>query len=342
MWMLNNETPFAAERNWSLDKNAAKSWFVAVKATFTIAPNGTTALAEEQLPPLLAPEYRGEPGQSSVLYEADLAGPKRRTDVFLNGHAYAAPKPTATEVAVSLKVAGIAKQLVVVGNRRWEKGMLGLSLSKPEPFEKMPIVYERAFGGWDKKPEKVEDQRWEPRNPVGAGFAIRAEHLVGAPVANVEDPKQRIGSWKDRPQPAGYGAVASYWSPRQKYAGTYDENWLKNRLPLLAADFDERYYQAAPEDQQCTGFLRGGEPVELTGLTPDGRLAFTLPRVTLGFQTRFGTERIDHLGSLASIILEPDVPRVILVWQSLLPVPNRRVDYLDETIIFEKEQLTSL
>lgn len=338
MWMLKNRTPFAAERSWVLDKNAAKSWMVAVKATFAITAGGATKLADEQLPPLFAPEHTGDPGASSIRYEADLAGPKKRTDVFVNGHAYAPLGKPATEVMVELKAAGIAKQLFVVGDRRWEKGLLGLSMSRPEPFEKLPIVYERAFGGWDKKPDNPADQRLEPRNPVGAGFAIRAEHLQGAPVANIEHPKKRIGSWKDRPPPVGFGVVASYWEPRLKYAGTYDDRWMKTRMPLLAEDFDDRYYQAAPEDQQCPGFLRGGEPVELTGLTPDNRLAFTLPHVVLGFQTRFGQERVDHVGSLASVILEPDHPRVILVWQALLPVPNRRVDYLDETIIFEKEQ----
>ena len=36
------------------------------------------------------------------------------------------------------------------------------------------------------------------------------------------------------------------------------------------------------------------------------------------------------------MILEPDRPRVILVWHTSRPVANSRVDYLDETIIDEK------
>ena len=45
MWMVNNQTPFAAACNWNLDKNAAKIWVVAVKATFDILPDGSTRIA---------------------------------------------------------------------------------------------------------------------------------------------------------------------------------------------------------------------------------------------------------------------------------------------------------
>lgn len=336
MWMLDNRTPFAAERNWVLDKNAAKFWVVVVKASFDIHPDGTMSVSESQEAPLYAEEYSGEPGKTSVIYDADLVGAKINTDVLLNGHAYAPEGKPAKEVSVTLKVNGIVKELKIFGDRRWERGLLGVSKTPAEPFEKMPIVYERAFGGWDTKPEKHIDQRLEARNPIGTGFAVRAEHLVGEPLPNVEDPKRLITSWKDRPPPAGFGVIASWWSPRVGYAGTYDGKWLKERCPLLAEDFDERFFQSAPEDQQASGFMLGGESVELFNLTPNGMMAFDLPRIRLGFQTRFGVQRIDHRGRLHTVILEPDRSRVILVWHTLLPCRNSQVDYLDETVIFEK------
>ena len=40
MWALENRTPYAAERTWVLDKNAAKSWVVVVKGTFNILVDG--------------------------------------------------------------------------------------------------------------------------------------------------------------------------------------------------------------------------------------------------------------------------------------------------------------
>ena len=66
MWALDNRTAYAAERNWIRDKNGVHHWLVAVKATFDVGPGGQLKLADEQPPPLLEPEYRGEPGSSSL------------------------------------------------------------------------------------------------------------------------------------------------------------------------------------------------------------------------------------------------------------------------------------
>ena len=62
MWALKNHTPYAAERNWTRDKRGVHQWIVAVKATFAIATDGKLSLLDEQPPPVLAPEYHGEPG----------------------------------------------------------------------------------------------------------------------------------------------------------------------------------------------------------------------------------------------------------------------------------------
>jgi len=49
----------------------------------------------------------------------------------------------------------------------------------------------------------------------------------------------------------------------------------------LPADFDERYYQSAPPDQQ-TDYLRGGEEVELVNLRATaGRAAFKIPKLKM-------------------------------------------------------------
>ena len=161
MWMLNNQTPYAAERNWVLDKNAAKGWVVAVKATLDILPDGTTKLADKQEEPLYGEEYSGEPGKSSILYDGDLTGPKKNTDVILNGHAYAPGGNPVTEIIVTMKVHKITKQLRVHGDRRWERGVLGLSMSPPEPFDKMPL--DLRAGVWRLGHQAGESRRSAPR-----------------------------------------------------------------------------------------------------------------------------------------------------------------------------------
>ena len=336
MWRLINNTPFVAERTFVRDRDGVEVWVVAVKGTYTIRPDGSTELAEEQVDVWNTPQYTGEPGKSSLSYESDLVETKPGTDVILHGKAYAARgKPVAT-VDVSLRVGRLSKTLRVFGDRFWREGPLGLRTTDPEPFVSLPIVYERAFGGVDERSSDPARRGSEMRNPVGTGFAMAPEHLVDQPLPNVEHPDQPITSWGQRPRPAGFGPIARDWSPRLELAGTYDERWENERLPLVPDDFDDRFYHCAPEDQQAPGYLRGGEPVELYNLSAAGAMRFELPRAYLVFNTRFGGQIVGHRAKLHTVILEPEFPRVVLVWHTSLPCHNRDQD-LEVTRITQKE-----
>jgi hypothetical protein len=289
MWVVTNATPYAAEGAWVQDKNANKIWLVVVKATFDIQSDGLTRLSDEQVPVLRMGQPFGELGKSSLRYEADLLGLKPGTDVLVNGSAWAPTGKRASSVDVQLTAGPIKKRLRVFGDRTWERNIVGLlTISGAQAFESMPITFERAYGGWDRSGADPVDHRLESRNPVGTGFALRAKSCAGQRLANVEYPDQLIGSWKDRPAPAGLNVIDCSWSPRRELAGTYDEKWRQTRFPLWAEDFDPRYNNCAPADQQVQGFLCGGEVVGLVNLCPKGHLAFSLPRVYPFFQTRFG------------------------------------------------------
>ena len=272
MWALNNQTPFATERCWVRDKNGAEVWLVAVKATFSIEADGTVSIAEEQEEVNIAPKFRGAPDCSSLLYDTDLPHLKKNTDVLIEGHAYAPQGRPTKMVDVAFRVAKTQKILRVIGDRQYVKTLAGITLSAPQAFTKMPITYERAFGGTDLLSDDPKHHAWEAHNPVGCGFVTKGSHLAGKTAPNIEDPQALISDWKQRPRPAGFGPIAGHWSPRVELAGTYDEHWEETRQPLLAEDFDERYHQCAPEDQQVAGYLKGGEQVDLFNLTPNGYL----------------------------------------------------------------------
>ena len=337
MWQVDNRTPFAAERGWVRDRDGAEIWLAAVKATFDILPDGSTIPSKDQPPVLRIPEYHGEPGKSSIKYETDLILTKTTTDVLLIGNAYAPGGKPVTELDVGFRVGPVQKLLRVLGDREWRT----LGASAPQPFIKMPLVYERAFGGMDLQSDHPE-RDWEWRNPVGAGFAISRGNANGLKLPNIEYPKQLIQSWDDRPAPAGFGPIASHWQPRASFAGTYDDNWIKTRQPLLPEDFDDRFFQCAPVDQQAPQFLTGGEPVVVLKLTPYGDLRFTLPKIFLGFETRFhdGSREIHKTRKLHSVILEPDFPRVSLVWHSPLPC-HFKVQKLERTVVTLKTDISS-
>jgi hypothetical protein len=336
MWHLDNRTPFAAERSWVRDRDGAEIWLVAVKCTFGIKPDGSTEIATEQPPVVMAPEYTNPamPGQSSLKYDSDMVRTKTTTDVVMLGHAYAPHSKPVKELDVGFRVGPLVKQLHITGDRIW----LGGSPSEPRPFTKMPVVYERAYGGYDRAMLNAASPQWDARNPVGIGFALSASSAGGQRLPNVEYRDQLIRSWRDRPRPAGFGAIGAHWQPRASFAGTYDDKWQQERFPLLPDDFDDRHYQSVPPDQQTSQFLTGGEMVRLVNLTPTAIRDFRLPRPFLGFETFFytGERRTHERPKLHTVIIEPDFPRVSLVWQTALPC-HPKVLKLKETRIFQKQ-----
>jgi hypothetical protein len=333
MWQVDNRTPFAVDSDWVRDRDGADVWLVAVKATFDIAADGSVDVSKVQPPVLRVPEYHGDAGTSSIKYDCDLVLTKTTTDILVVGHAHAPQGLAVRELDVGFQVGTTRKILKVFGDRTW--GALGVS--DPVPFLSMPLIYERAFGGIDNESGSPE-RDWDWCNPVGCGFAVANAHLHGMPVANVEMPGQFIRSWDDRPEPAGFGVIASHWKSRAAFAGTYGPRWEEIRQPLLPEDFDDRFFQSAPADQQAPQFLTGGESVALVNLSAHGRLRFLLPKLYLGFDTHFydGSRELHKVRRLHTVILEPDFPRVSLVWHSALPCHHKPYK-LDRTLVTLKQ-----
>ena len=347
VWIAENYTPFAVGRAFARDRDGREHWVVAVRATFTIAPNGELVVAETQEPVSRVPTYLGDPGRSSLLFESDLPFTRTATDVILIAQAWAPGGRPASTVDVAFQLGGLRKALRVHGERYWRRtiGSAGLTLSRPEPFVNLPIVYERAWGGVDPESEAS----W-PLNPIGRGFARRGDALNGALAPNIEDPRQPLSEPCVAPSaPAGFGALSSNWAQRLRYAGTYDEEWELERAPLWPKDFDARFFQVAPVDQQVEGFLQGGELCELHHLTPGiERLRFALPRVTIHTTTLFTDRTEARVADLHLVLLEPDHRRLQLVWQIALECHGRehtlrrtRIQYQGDKLCLSQSMRTA-
>lgn len=332
MWALDNRTPYAAERTWVRDKTGAHHWVVAVKASFEIRDGGHLQLADEQAPCLLAAEYYGDAATSSVRVEADVVPPKPTTDILLVADAHAPRGRPATKVPVSFRVGGVEKTIIVHGPRVYYRGATGLTTSASQSFVTRPIRYEDAFGGTDTSDPDPRRQRMDPRNPVGKGVTVDPGRLVKQLAHSIEyadgDPSKR--------GPAGFGPIASYWSPRREFGGTYDEKWAKKKKPLLPDDYDNQFLQAAPADQRPPRHFTGGEPVVLVNLSAEGTMRFQLPKIFLTFSTRVGARREEHRARLGTVLIEPTTRMLQVCWQTSLYVAPRDIDYLDETRIGEK------
>lgn len=339
MFLVDNRTPYAADRTSFIDKRGVVLWVVVVKATYDVAADGTTTLAAEQVPPVLAPVHHGDPARSSLLYETDLVPPKPATDLLVSGFAHAPGGRPVAELTVGLELAGLRKTLLVRGDRRFEMSLGGVVRHGPmTPVVRVPVVYERAYGGFDDRDPDPAHQRLDPRNPVGCGVAARPEHLVGLPVANFEYPGTDI----TRAGPAGFGPIASHWKPRSDFAGTYDAAWIERRKPLLPEDFDERCFNCAPADQQLRGGLPRDARLLLLNLSPRGTLSVQIPRAHLRYTTFFtkaaAQRHLHHRGKLNTILAEPELARLTLVWSTVLDC-GRDVDHIEATRVVEKEAI---
>lgn len=321
MLQLRNTTPFAATLMLLPDPEGIDTIYVVVKGTFALGrgPVATLAVAEEQVPITLADEFHGDPGASSIKRPSDISLDKPGTDIVLLGSAWTPGGRPASYVDVWVAAGSVGKLVRVLGDRVWEGSAAGPVMTPPQPFQRLPLVWERAFGGVD-----VTEQGpvADGRNPAGVGFHTAKTTRVpeGTPVPNVEDPHAPITDWNQAPAPAGVAPVAAHWESRRRWAGTYDAAWQQRRAPYLPQDFDPRFFQLAAPGLSTPGHLQGGEGVDLRGVTPDGLLQFQLPamRVDVSYRREHRTD--DRAATLDTVILEPDEGRVELVWRASLRV----------------------
>ena len=325
------------EAGWTLgfERNGRELLVVAVKATYNIPANGEEpTLAGEQAKLILADEFTGEPGYSAPLRESDYSHRKLKCDVVLNGSAYASGGVPATSVNVSLRVGSMRKSFFVFGDRRWEDFLL--STSDPELFTRIPISYDRAYGGADSNEDQPDKIATYAENPVGTGYhpIRRRSALVGKLLPNTAEGRSPITDVKGRYRPMSFSPVGRNFSPRYRHAGTYDQQWLDNEAPFWPADFSYAYFQCAPDEQQVP-FLEGGEEVEIKNLTPDGLRRFRLPqrKMPITFLPHRGAD-IQQEGICDTLLLEPDLGRFSMTWRAPLPL-RRHMFELKQTIVGE-------
>ncbi len=317
MLQFKNGTPFKGSIALFPDVDGIDTLYGIVKATFTLGAGSTprVTVADEQVPVTMAPKYHGDPATSSLAESTDMSLMKPSTDVLIVGSAYAPHgRPTRT-MDVSATVGPIRRTARIVGDRIWESDGISYRATVPQPFETMPLMWERAYGGRDKTEKGARE---EPRNPVGTGFrAGNGKELIeGLALPNIEDPKDPVTSWKHQPVPVCFAPIAPHWEPRRSYAGTYDEKWQAERAPYLPDDFDPRFLQIAPAAQIAPAPFVGGEAVELVGFQADGPMRFALPSVQPRIVFRLNGKSEERPAMIDTVILEPSARRLMIVWRA--------------------------
>ncbi|WP_437646548.1 DUF2169 family type VI secretion system accessory protein [Sorangium sp. So ce362] len=325
--MFANATPYPAVDVPLTDPTGRDMVVVVVKASFQVRADGRVIPAEEpsQLRTIDVP-YDPENPRSSTRYPTDICLVKGGVDVIVVGEAIS-PKPV-TVMDVAVKARDLNAPLRVHGTRLFYRRLAGLVIGPAAPFERMPIVYENAYGG------ASEDwTEMEPRNWAGVGVAARESDLEGSRAPQIEHPLRPHKGAGDKHPPVGYGAIPPHWSPRRERAGTFDEAWQKTRMPLLPVDWHPRANNAAHPSLLLEGPLLPGDPIGVLGMCDNGGLlAFEIPPLPLVIRARFELSGKRAVRPAAdTLLIEPGKRRFELVVRQAFPMGRGR-DVLRELV----------
>ncbi|MGE0788946.1 MAG: DUF2169 domain-containing protein [Sandaracinaceae bacterium] len=303
-------------RVWQL-RPPRPSLTVVVKGTFDAAAGDPAPFADEPVP-ATGETYWDDDPERSLRSPSDYPLIKPLGECFVIGKAWAPGGRPTSMIPCSVRVGPIAKSFAVFGDRRWT-GAVVRSISPPTPFTEMELRMERAYGGPGHAP-----------NPYGQGRA--ATDGVRA-LPNLEQLRSLVASPDSRPDPVILGALPVTWPERQRYAGTYDARYMKERWPWLPDDFDTRFFLEAPADQRLAeGYWRGDERIEVENLHPSApsirsRLPAIRPRVFLDIERAPSARAFEEVSlHLDTVTWDGAIGRLLLTWRGVVEVPSERLD----------------
>ncbi|MCC7537004.1 MAG: DUF2169 domain-containing protein [Deltaproteobacteria bacterium] len=311
---------------WSV-RPPRPSLTLVVKGTFDLRDGRDCELASEQRP-CTGDLFYDDDTEQSVRYESDFAILKQRAECFLVGTCHP-PGGSATTSAVAFGVGNVKKALAVYGDRVWATTFMGRTQSPPAPFTSMPLRWERCYGGPDL-----------PANPLGAGRTdIETHDGTERRLPNLEDPTRPIVTYDDAPEPIGFFPIPRAWARRGGRTGTYDARWRETRWPFFPEDFDWRYFNGAPLDQQIDGFWRGDETIALTHLRPGQRnVQSKLPgiraRAFLDAARDPSTRDLTEVAlNLDTITVDADAAQVVCLWRGLVEVQTESLSEIERLFV---------
>ncbi|WP_438025528.1 DUF2169 family type VI secretion system accessory protein [Sorangium sp. So ce233] len=257
---------------------------VIAKATFAMIAGGE-AQQIEPLEVIQSEVYtRGHP-MMPLLAASELAPWLERAEVVLTGHAWAPGGAPVRRMPVRLAIlrgaaALVDKRIEVVGDRT---ATAASPDPEPQPFVKMPIEYQRAWGNLG-----------DPENPFGVGVLEDPHGRTSLP--NLLSPGGRRG-------PIGLGPIPPFVPSRAHRLRSLAYTALEG-IATIPDDFDWSYFQSAPADQRFDRVL-GGEQIVLEGLSPHHPALAT---------------RLPALRALATIYLPNGAQRWVLLTGDMLVV----------------------
>jgi hypothetical protein len=267
---LVNETPLPAVLIRNAEERDYITALLVACATFTLGEEGLS-LSERQEPVVVQ-----HPGSLA----GDAHFEKSGVSVCATGHVYA-PRGEAKSADATLLVGEHTYRVRAFGVRVWQESLLGdrLTPTTPLPFQRVPMTWEKAYGGTIKRPASVINAEGEELivppheeafalNQIGTGYYPERRLAIDQPLPQLEDPEHLIQSPKDHPEPVCF-------APYSLGGGLRASFLMRDGLPDLTLA-SRMFSRAAP--RTTFGELLPGTRIELAGMRPAAELlAFELP-----------------------------------------------------------------
>ncbi|MEX2366461.1 MAG: DUF2169 domain-containing protein [Pseudohongiellaceae bacterium] len=265
------------------------------KASYQYDLSGQVEPLEESEPLSQSYEYPGDDPERHAPFCCRETVPfKQGSEIVIFATAYCtAPRPGFNVEATLSTENGIdwQKRLTVIGARTWKSTLFGATYTDPKPITELPIRYEYAYGG---RNEKQENDAY-PANPVGRGYlgeGLKKTDVSGAPLPQVDHPRNPIKKPSGKPAPQGFGPIPSHWRPRRDAFKSLDEDKAAARQYPFSGPLPATAYHSSPRDQWFDKPLHGTAQLTLTGLTkglPEHqplKIRWNIPSLDLLWKTR--------------------------------------------------------
>jgi len=275
----------------------------------TVIAKATFAIVDDGLARLVAPDplVRSDATDASGTFRAsDVVPYLPHADVVLVGAAMALAGNVVPAQAVRL---GIARDRPVLDKTIHVYGDRSRAGAPAVPFERMPLVYERAYGG-----ERYDD------NPVGMGRPGDSR------LPNLVDPR-------DPERPACFAPIPADWLARLRALGGAQIPAAAGAVVEIPQGFNWSYFSVAPADQRID-FLRGDEWIVLEGFHRDRpRLQTRLPSVRAAARwtaARSARESSPRPVEMVAdrLALDTDLLQACVVWRGRFAFSHAAVDSL--------------
>ncbi|PRQ08289.1 DUF2169 domain-containing protein [Enhygromyxa salina] len=332
---LINQTPVVADvRVATLDGTRHRYGLLTAKATFTVAPDGSTALDTQAPVPLFEAD---EPTELGLLPGDGVPRQDRVFEVIALANAYGAHcRAGRAQMMVDMAVGSHHRALLVSGDRWWAQHAGSARISEPKPFDTLPLTWDRAYGGsaecWIDAESVIDLDHG--MNKYGRGFdahklAVDVGKAFSAPAGfprlapdhfrllpNLEHPQAQIQRWDDEPRPYCWATIPTDIGTHVQRA---HDHMHQTGQPLAQADMLRMAYHRAHPDW-IIDIPPQDAVVILRGMTASARWAFRIPRLRVladyELGDRTGTRELEP----QLLMLLPEQSRFYVVYRHFFTI----------------------